>query len=65
MRVGTKLRYIRYAVGISQRDLASIFGINRARLEMYELGLEPMPQSLRDDLERFFNLSDDYFSGLD
>ena len=61
MKASLKLRYIRYAVGISQKDLARIFGMDQLRMDLYELGLVPIPKELLSDFAQFFNVSEDYF----
>lgn len=62
--LGSKLRELRFELGISQRKLGEMLGFSNQAVSTWENGLrEPDCDSLIE-IAKFFNVSVDYLLGL-
>lgn len=62
--LGKRLKELRIASGLTQKQLADILGINSVTYLHYEKEQREPPLSLLADMAKFFDVSVDYLLGL-
>lgn len=64
MRIGERIKYLREAKGLTQKDVANKLGLESAAVSKYELNLrEPNIETLKK-LSEIFEVSTDFLLGL-
>ena len=64
MRIGERIKYLREAKGLTQKDVATKLGLESAAISKYELNLrEPNIEALKK-LSEIFEVSTDFLLGL-
>ncbi len=64
MRIGERIKYLREAKGLTQKDVATKLGLESATVSKYELNLrEPNIEALKK-LSKIFGVSTDFLLGL-
>lgn len=62
--LGKRLKELRIASGLTQKQLAELLGINSVTYLHYEKEQREPPLSLLADMAKFFDVSVDYLLGL-
>ena len=61
--IGSRLKVLREAKGLKQREMAEILGIQTRRYQRFEYGEVNMPLSMLVFFADFFNVTTDYLLG--
>ena len=59
-----RLKQLRTAKGLSQKELASLLGLTTSAIGNYEIGLREPSIEIIKNLCKFFDVSSDYLLGL-
>jgi len=62
--MGDRLRMLRKAKGITQKELADILNIEKSNISLYESGKSDPPDNIKAAIARYFNISLDYMLGV-
>ncbi len=60
-----RLRHLRGAMGLTQRDLAAKVGVEPGTVRRWEVGQEPIPFKARGRLADVFGVSVDHLMGIE